>query len=68
VQVNSVTSIPCPIGRTLGDVNGNERKSTLTIAVASLVAARSVEDAFQCVYQSTSGVRRGRTSGAASRT
>jgi hypothetical protein len=52
----------------LGDASGNERRSTLTIAVASLAAARSVEEAFQCVYQSRSGVRLARTKGAASTT
>ena len=59
-------SIPCPMPRTFFDGSGNDRASTETTAVHTFSAARTTECPFQCVYQSTSGMPSGRTSGAAS--
>ncbi len=59
MQANSARSMPWPIPRTFGDASGNERRSTVTTAVQTFSAARTMELPFQCVYQRTSGIPSG---------
>ena len=58
--------MPCPIARTFFDRSGNVRGSTVSTVDATRSAARSVRDACQCVYQSSTLTPSGRASGAAS--
>src|SRR5439155_1669050 len=64
-QGNSFRSIPWPSATSFDDSSGNERRSTLTTRVTTRSATRKDRPAYQCVYQSSSGIRSGRTSGAA---
>ena len=65
MQANAAMSMPWPIASTLFESSGKERLSTLSTAVESRSARTSVRLRFQCVNQSSSGMPRGRTSGAA---
>ena len=65
-QGNASTSTWWPIARTFGEASGNEPGSTVRTASETRSASRSSRLGRQCVNQSSSGTRAGRTSGAAS--
>ena len=63
---NCPTSIACPVAWSFGVSIGNEPRLTLITTSTSGSASRSDRLGFQCVYQSSIGIRSGFTNGAAS--